>query len=258
MVPAIPAAAILGGTSIIGGIMGSSSAAAQNREEREWQEMMASTQYQRAVKDMRRAGLNPAMLYGKGSMSSPVSGGARQEEGRHVAEGVRGSGLAALQALSIRAQIADLSSAAKLKDAQAEGVIQDNLIAYNDWMGKQGPPVEGQYDMTSFGRMQRERMEKEIALLVANAKNVEMDTARLEAQKILLGVQTLAAKLGIPEAEAWARYWRTMPTFGVGVSVAKDIGGIFNMFRPKAGPGAKYGGPSSAGEIQRRTTTYYK
>ena len=81
-------AIISGGASIIGGVLGGSSAREQNEEKRAWQEKMSNTQYQRAVADMRAAGLNPAMLYGKGPMTAPVSGGARQEEGGHLARGL--------------------------------------------------------------------------------------------------------------------------------------------------------------------------
>ena len=44
--------------------------AQQAQINRDFQMQMSNTQYQRSVKDMRAAGLNPMMMYGSGSMAS--------------------------------------------------------------------------------------------------------------------------------------------------------------------------------------------
>lgn len=73
----LPMLGQLGGSAISGGLdfLGTSSANAANtanaQAQRDWQTMMDNTKYQRAVKDLQAAGLNPMMAYGNMSASTP-------------------------------------------------------------------------------------------------------------------------------------------------------------------------------------------
>jgi len=93
------AAIIGGGSSLLGGILGNKSNAKQadkamafenSQAERQmaFQREMATTEYQRAVEDMRKAGINP-ILAAKGGNSSPAgaSGSGSMAHQENVLEG---------------------------------------------------------------------------------------------------------------------------------------------------------------------------
>lgn len=62
------------GGAVIGGLGGLSSAfmaSAESKKARKWAERMSSTAWQRGIKDMRLAGVNPALAYSQGGASTP-------------------------------------------------------------------------------------------------------------------------------------------------------------------------------------------
>lgn len=65
-------ATIMAGASLMGGVMQNKAGKAAAARQMEFQKDMSNTSYQRAVADMRKAGINPLLAYMKGGASTPA------------------------------------------------------------------------------------------------------------------------------------------------------------------------------------------
>ncbi len=86
--PILPLAigALAAGGAISGGVIRNKAQAREAQKQRDFQERMSGTAYQRAVKDMKIAGINPMLAYMQGGASSP--GGAQATVENVVSPGV--------------------------------------------------------------------------------------------------------------------------------------------------------------------------
>ncbi len=140
-----PAAALIaaGVTAGAGAIVGSSSAKASvdaqnaaneaNRKEavtqRGWQRMMDDSKYYRSVKDMRRAGLNPAVLFSGAGAPGGVPGGA---QARFAPESGVSSAVEASRMVKEVAQgSAEVIARTKLMKEQAYQAKEQGQLAYS-------------------------------------------------------------------------------------------------------------------------------
>ncbi len=122
------AAAAAAGANLIGGIAANRTSIAMSREQMRFQERMAGSTHQRAVSDLRKAGLNRILAITQGGAPSPA--GAQPPHIRNVAGEAISSALQAKQlkeqTVNIRAQASQHDTQAAANMMTAQGISKDN------------------------------------------------------------------------------------------------------------------------------------
>lgn len=173
----------LAGANILGSVLGAfgqGSANSQNAsmareawnnnlyammENQRFQERMSSTAYQRAMNDMRYAGLNPILAYSQGGATTPGGMGASMQAAtmQNVMDEL-GEGVA--------------SAAQSAKDWEAKDLVKE-----------QQKSTQSQTDLNKATEALANQNEKVAA---AQVKKVEEETENVRLQRPLIGAQTLA------------------------------------------------------------------
>lgn len=149
--------------------MGNQASAREAEKNRDWQEDMSNTSYQRAVADMKAAGINPMLTAKVGGASTPSGAVAQQHDVVTPAVG------SALQAYQASANVQNTQQATAIGREQ-ERELQLKNDAFADYLDNTRSQTQAHYASAGQARAQ-ESYTRELATKVASdIENTQADT----------------------------------------------------------------------------------
>lgn len=224
--------------NVIGGLIGkkgqeetNAANAQQVQAQMAFQERMRSTQYQTAVDDMRKAGLNPALAYQQGGAGTPTGASATMQNsaaslGQGVSAGASSGVTTALAAAQTAANV-------KLTTAQAEKASAEASLTRSEVGARglgPGTQTANYYQAAQIAKWKAETLnlnltEKQFDNLVAQtAAQLNLTTTSAKEAE----ARTRLFQLNVPEAEAKANFFKGPGKYSPYLNTARDVLDILN------------------------------
>lgn len=218
------------GAGLLGGMLANESRADESSTNREFQERMSNTAYQRGMRDMRLAGLNPMLAYSQGGASVPTGSMASFEnvgasamagyQGYQQAEAQMQSSAAAAQQADTQAAVGvatvnkieqEISNLKSTKD-QVEATVK---VLAEEYQNK----IKEGWNLTDVGN----KLRAEIDLLKKQVPLVGTQTFLTHAQEMLVKADTKLKGLDISAAQGLGNLGREAGQLKILVDILQMI-----------------------------------